>query len=125
MTSSEDKLPLKATEGHLVLKAKSGKQLWITSNNKILLSKGDGTPAQNLVLGQVLKTLLSTVLEKLADLSDKVSTHKHIGNLGYPTGSPLTSGDFADLKGDFDVLKESPVDDSAILSDIAFTEKGS
>lgn len=125
MTSSEDKFPLKATEGHLVLKAKSGKQLWITSNNKILLSKGDGTPAENLVLGQKLKTLLSTLLEKVSTLSDKVSSHTHVGNLGYPTDAPIQAGDFTSLKSDFDALKANPVDNSAMLSDIAFTEKGS
>jgi len=138
MSSTVDKLPLKAIDGHLVLKAKAGKQSWLTSNLKILLSKGDTVPTENLVLGQQLKTLLSYVLDQLADQADKlkqlstdISTHNHIGNLGYPVSAPLNAAAFTAAatqfdtkKSNFDAKKSSPVDDQAILSDLAFTEKG-
>lgn len=139
LSSKEDKLPLKAVDGHLVLKSKSGKQAWLTSNSKIYLSKGNTTPTQNLVLGQELKTLLSYVLAQLADQADKlkqlsndISTHNHIGNLGYPVSAPLNAAAFTAAATQFDTKKTnfenkkaSPVDDQVILSDLAFTEKGS
>lgn len=124
LTSKEDKLPLRAIDGHMVLKSKSGKQIWITSNNKILLSTGDTLPTENLVLGQELKTLLSAILTQLSSLSLKISTHTHIGNFGFPTQAPLESADFVTIKTALDNLKSSPVDDAGILSNVAFTEKG-
>lgn len=139
LSSSTDKLPLRAVDGHLVLKSKSGKKAWLTSDSKILLSEGDAEPTENLVLGQQLKTLLIDMLAKLTELSGKVeelsnevATHNHAGNLGYPTSAPNQSGSFvalaADFNGigvDFDDLSASPVQDEVILSDLAFTEKGS
>lgn len=138
LTSSIDKLPLKAIDGHLVLKSKSGKQIWLTSSNKILISKGDTEPTENLVLGQELKTLLVDILAKLTELSGKcddlsteISQHTHAGNLGYPTSPPNQAAsfvqfatDFNGLGADFDDISSSPVQDEIILSDIAFTEKG-
>lgn len=139
LSSKEDKLPLRAVEGHLVLKSKSGKKIWVTSNSKILLSKGDSEPTENLVLGQQLKTLLSYVLAQLADQADKlkqlstdISSHQHIGNLGYPVSTPLNAAAFTAAatqfdtkKSNFEAKKSSPVDDQIILSNLAFTEKGS
>lgn len=125
LTSKEDKIPLRAMDGDLVLKSLAGKNSWLTSDAKILLSHGDDEPTQNLVLGQELKTLLSEVLSKLADLSLKLSTHTHSGNLGYPTSPPTQAADFIELQQEFNAKKSSPVDDQKILSDFAFTEKGS
>lgn len=137
LTSREDKIPLKAGEGDLVLKALTGKLGWISAF-KIYLTKSHTAPTENLVLGQQLKTLLSGTLAKLQALSNKVealsteiSTHTHAGNLGYPTSPPNTAAaftslatDFTGLGEDFDAFKTSPVDDEAILSDVAYTEKG-
>jgi len=89
--------------------------------NKIKI--GSQASAENFVLGQQLKTLLSEVLAKLSELSEKVSEHTHEGNLGYPTSPPDLELDFVAIKENFDNLKSSPVDDSAILSDRMFTEK--
>lgn len=139
MSSKEDNLPLKAVDGHLVLKSKAGKEVWLTGQSKILLSKGDTVPAENLVLGQQLKTLLSYLLAQLAEQSDQLKTlsteianHQHTGNLGYPTAPPLTPTPFTTAatqmdakKTNYNTKKGSPVDDSVILSDFAFTEKGS
>lgn len=62
------------------------------------------------VLGNEIKALLQ-------DLLTEISTHTHMGNLGFPTGPPMNAGEFQSLKA-------SPVDDDAILSDVVFTEKG-
>lgn len=83
-------------------------QLVYLSNGKIQI--GTKAAAENLVLGQVFKTFASQVLQLIID-------HKHIGNLGYETSPPENAADFS-------ALKSSPIDDSLILSDISFTEKG-
>ena len=137
LSSREDKIPLNAGEGDIVLKALTGKKGWFTAL-KVYLTKSHTVPTENLVLGQQLKTLLSNTLAKLQELSDKVdalstevSTHTHAGNLGYPTSPPNTAAafvslaaDFTALGTDFDGFKTSPVDDEVILSDVAYTEKG-
>lgn len=138
LTSKEDTIPQTAVDGATVLRALLGKKLWLTSNTRINLSVGDAEPAENLVLGQVFKTMMSFVLGQLADqadklkqLSDTLSIHTHAGNLGYPTSPPNEAADFITKMNEFDVKKTnfeeqkaSPVDDELILSDLAFTEKG-
>ena len=62
------------------------------------------------MLGQVFITMMK-------DLLDALAAHKHIGNLGAPTAIPDNVTDFTDLKDD-------PIDNEDIVSDIAFTEKG-
>jgi hypothetical protein len=124
LTSKEDKIPLQAVDGSTALIALSGKKMWVTSDTRINLSKGSDTPTENLVLGQVLKDLLSDLIQKVSDLADEVSSHTHAGNLGYPTSPPTNPAPYLTIKSDLDGLKASPVDDSLILSDIAFTEKG-
>lgn len=124
LTSKEDKIPVNAVDGHLVIKSLNGKQVWITSDNKILMSVSDDMPTENLVLGQQLKAFLIELLTLINQLSTKISTHTHAGNLGYPTSPPNEAPDFIQFATEADNLKESPVEDEAILSDIAFTEKG-
>lgn len=109
LTSKEDKIPLNVLDGDVVAKALAGKKVWVTSDTRINLSKGDSEPAQNLVLGQIFKTMMSTFLES-------VSVHKHIGNLGYFTAPPDNAAQYTALKSD-------PVDNENVLSGIAFTEK--
>lgn len=124
LSSKEDTIPETAADGSTVIRSLEEKMLWLTSGTKINLSKGDTPPTENLVLGQELKNLLIEILAKLSDLSLKTSTHTHIGNLGYPTSAPNEAADFVQLKGDFEDLSASPVEDEVILSDLAFTEKG-
>lgn len=122
LSAKDDKIPKNAVEGHTVLKSMQGKNLWLTSDSKINLSKGDTAPTENVVLGQQLKALLSDILTQIADLAEKVSTHTHPGNLGYPTGAPMQAADFVSLKSEVDNLKSSPVGDEKILSKISFTD---
>lgn len=123
LSSSVDKIPQAAADGHLVARALAGKKTVIASDSRINLARGDDEPEENLVLGQQLKSLLSTLIGMVADLSDKVSSHTHIGNLGYPTSAPNQAADFTTLKADLEEIKASPVDDEEILSDFSFTEK--
>lgn len=123
LTSVSDRLPVTAITGDSVFKSLANKKIWITSDSRINLSRGDEEPTENLVLGQVLKTFLADELSQISDLSDKVAKHKHIGNLGGATTPPDNASDFEAIKGEIDALKSSPIDDDGILSDISFTEK--
>lgn len=118
-----DKIPTQAEDGSKVLKSLDGKRLWMVSDDKILLSRGDTEPTENIVLGQELSSLLSDILDNMNDLSLKISTHTHIGNMGAPTAPPNNTADFASLAVDFTVLKNLNVTTEKILSDVAFTEK--
>lgn len=109
LTSAEDKVPAQAMTGDMVLKALPGKKMQVLSDLNVYLGRGGADPAENIPLGQVLKTLLSAWLT--ID-----STQDHIGNLGYKTSVPTQFQDYLDLKA-------SPVDDELMLSDLAFTEK--
>lgn len=90
-------------DGESVLYNQFG-QLVYLSNGKIQI--GSKSASENLVLGQVFKTFMASLLQLIAD-------HTHPG-IGYP---PST-------KGDFEALKASPIQDGAILSDESFTQKG-
>lgn len=94
-------------EGETILYNQFGRAVKVLTN-KILIGDDDST--ENVVLGQVFKTMMSTVLEALA-------VHLHVGNLGYYTGVPNNADVYSDQKA-------SPVDDEAILSDESFARKG-
>jgi hypothetical protein len=110
LTSKEDKIPLQAVSGDTVVKALAGKKVHL-HGTKVFMYKGDSEPTQPLILGTIFKTAYSSHLEK-------TSQHTHIGNFGYATTPPDNAADFLALKND-------PVDNNAMLSDVSFTEKGS
>jgi hypothetical protein len=110
LTTREDQIPIQAIGGDLCVVAKSGKKLWLSSADKIYLSKSETAPTENMVLGQVFKTLMENLLDALA-------SHTHISSTpGFPTAPPANAATFTGLKA-------SPVSDEAVLSDVAFTEK--
>ena len=123
LTSKEDKMPANVITGDSVLKALAGKKAWITSDSKINLSKGDSAPTENAVLGQVFKTYASELLGIFKDVLTELKTETHLGNLGFKTGVPTNASAYNDKKTEVEALKASPIDDSAILSDLTFTEK--
>lgn len=108
LSSKEDKIPLQAVEGDTAIVAKASKKLWLTSAERINLSAADTAPTQNLVLGQVFKAMMSTLL-------DAIASHTHTGNQGFPTSAPLNATAFTNIKS-------SPIQNEAILSDLSFTE---
>ena len=93
--------------GETVLYNAFGQQIYL-SNGKIQI--GTKSSAEPLVLGNVFKTMMDTLLTQLAE-------HTHIGNLGYNTSPPNNAEEFVQLQ-------ESPIDDKSILSNVSFTEKG-
>jgi hypothetical protein len=109
LTSQEDKIPLQAADGSTVVRALAGKKAHLLSDTAVLLGRGGADPTEPLVLGNVFKEAYSSHLGLDA-------AHKHIGNLGYLTFVPDNASDMLDVKA-------SPVDDDAMLSDLAKTEK--
>jgi len=71
---------------------------------------GSKSSAQNMVLGQIFKTAFAKAL------LDQLQLETHTGNLGYPTSVPNNAAQYLEIEN-------SPIDDNAILSDKAFTEK--
>lgn len=146
LTSREDTIPLSALNGDKVAKAKSGKKYYNISDTKILLGRTDADPAQNLILGQIFKSAysshlaqISDALQGVLDFLDAYKTHTHgVIGTGIP-GTPVPTIDAENSVGNTDVssietaidgvksalsaIKASPVDDSAMLSDLTFTEK--
>ena len=110
LTGTDQKIPLQAAEGDTAVVAKEGKRLWLTSAEKVFLSKAETEPEENFVLGQVFKQLMVDLLQELA-----IHTHTS-GPPGSPTSPPLDAAQFQ-------ALKASPVQDEAVLSDTIFGEK--
>jgi hypothetical protein len=123
LTSRTDKIPQIASNGDKVTKVLAGKKYWNISDTRINLARGEAEPTENLVLGQVFKTFASSLLSVLKDHAQNDADHTYVGNLGYPTQVPINQADYLTRKTDYDGLKNSPIDDSAILSDLTFTEK--
>lgn len=123
LSNKTDTIPQTAQDGSTVLRALAGLNAWLTSDTAIYLSRGDDAPTENLVLGQVFKTMMSAVLAELKALCDTLAAHTHVGNLGYPTAPPQQAGAITSHGGVFNAKKANPVDNEAILSDLSFTEK--
>lgn len=123
--SEEDKIPKQAVTGDTVLESLASKKLWLSSQNRINLSKNDQEPTENIVLGQVFKTFANSLLTTIATKYDNSSKHTHIGNLGIKTTPTDKAVQDTASKEEINALKASPIGDDAILSDLAYTEKGS
>ncbi len=121
-TSESAKIPTQALSGDTVISSVPGKNVWMVSDGKILLAKGEAIPTEPVVLGNQLVALLSAILDKLASLSETLSTHTHTGNLGYPTSPPTEQSQIAEVQSFFNSKKSDPVDNKAILSVTSFTD---
>ncbi len=97
--------PLPAAQGGTILYDAFGHQV-VLSESKMQFGSAGST--ENMVLGQVFKTMMNTLLTALA-------AHTHIGNLGFDTAPPSNAADF-------NQIKSSPIGDDAILSAKCFTE---
>lgn len=141
LSTNIDKIPTQATQGHMIHRALSGKQIWISSDTGILIGLGgenDPIPDEPLVLGNVLTQLLVdafTQIEllsaKVAELSEQVSTladetasHTH-GYMDADTmaGPPIPKNTDPPTSGPFDAVKSAAdgiqSDAEGIESDLA------
>lgn len=119
--SNDDKLPKQAVTGDTVLESLVTKKLWLSSKNRINLSKDDVEPTENLVLGQIFKAFASDLLTIQSTQLQSNSEHAHVGNLGAIVTPNDKATDDLTAKADIDQLKASPIDNSEILSDLSYT----
>lgn len=95
------------SEGEAILYNEFGQRVYL-KNGKILI--GSKSSSEPFVLGNIFKTMMDNLLTAILN-------HTHQSNVpSAPTGTPLNSPDFQ-------AIKTSPIDDSAILSDEIFGEK--
>jgi len=123
LTSRADKIPQAALNGDTVKKTIAGKKYWNISDTRINLSRGDVEPTENVVLGQIFKKFCEDLIEIHKNHAQNDSEHLHMGNLGYLVGESTKKDDLLNRKTEYDTLKQSPISDSKILSDLSFTEK--
>lgn len=123
LTSKVDTIPQRAAEGHKVHQARTGNKYWNISDTRINLSRGQTEPTENVVLGQVFKQFAADLLEIMKTHAQNDADHLHIGNLGFLSFKPNIESQFLDRKTGYNTLKESPIQDEVILSDLSFTEK--
>lgn len=125
LSSKTDKIPLKASEGHTYIKALPDKNLYLCSENKIYLSKTTDV-TENLVLGQVFKTMMSDFMDQVIAYIDSYKQHTHVGNLGYDTTPPSPSfiTEANNIKSEVESIQSDPLNNENVLSDLSFTEKG-
>lgn len=113
LTTGEEPISAFGRLGHMITNSRPGKKNYIGSDTKVSIGRIDHEGTENLVLGQQIKAMLSTVLGAIA-------SHTHIyDDAGVPntTQAPGNAATFTTAKGN--------VDNESILSAIAFTEKGS
>ena len=124
LSNLDDPIPTNAILGDRVIKAHGEKKVWATSPNKIFLSKGDAEPKENLVLGQKFKTSIIAILEDMISAMETLATETHISSApGYNTSVPNQASTYTSLKASLKAIKTSPYEDSAVLSDLSYTEK--
>lgn len=102
-----DKNRPELAEGEAILYNQFGQQIYLKEGEIHIGSKAADEP---FVLGNVFKTMMDALLQA-------VLAHTHQSNVpSAPTGPPLNAPAFQ-------AIKDSPIDDGAILSDEIFGEK--
>lgn len=149
LTSKVDVFPAAALDGHQVRQARIGKKTYLASDTRVVLGLPDSEGDEPLVLGATLQGLLSSVLgllvtqaddikalaDELTTMATNLAAHGHTAaGAGPPITAALftthavqlglSSGAMAATSMALDDEKASPVDDSAMLSDLVYTEKG-
>lgn len=126
-TSKEDTIPQNATGGDRVIKSLAEKNIWITAQNELYLSRSDAKPSENLVLGQAFQrfannfmTYMEDIAADLEEVKDKFNAHSHAGMGASPPASPIALTSSKDAISD---LKSNQTENNAMLSDYAFTSK--
>ncbi len=123
-SSIEDKIPKNAEAGDRVIKSLPEKNLWLTGQKKIILSKTDAQSSENLVLGQVFKKFQIDLLDKLIECMKTLAVETHTSSMpGYPTTPPTQAAAYQTVKDALNSLKSSPIEDEEILSKYCFTSK--
>jgi hypothetical protein len=69
LTSQEELIPLKALDGHTILAALAGKNVYLTSDTKIFIGMPDNEGTEPLVLGDILKTCITGIINAFLNAS--------------------------------------------------------
>ncbi len=128
LSSPEDKLPTRAANGHTIVAALAGKVTHLTSDTSVRIGRGGSSdPTEPTVLGNVMKSGLSTLLDKLTTLLDKlVAGPIAVDSMG---GSAVTHPSLIVelnlIKTDIATLKNTYVTQSSsnIVSQHSFVER--
>jgi hypothetical protein len=114
LSNREDKIPVNAASGDMVAKALTSTKLWLTSDTRINLTKGDDAPTEPLVLGNVLKTFLTEFLDSILNAAQ-------IGQcaVGPVFLDPSIRTALVQYKTEY-----LETESSNIVSQLAFTERG-
>lgn len=124
LSSNEDTIPVNSDSGDRVIKSLESKNVWITGQNKVNITKTDAEPDQNLVLGQVFKKFASDLIDRINEALDILATETHTSSMpGFPSSPPTQAAQYTALKTKLNALKDSPIVDEAILSSYAYTSK--
>lgn len=111
-----DSNPPTGLDGETILYNAFGRRIYLKQST-VHLASGDA--ASPLVLGNILKTMLSSLLTQISALAQEVSIHTHLAGAAPP---PDDAANFVAIKAQVDALKASPVDDNGINSNIVFTD---
>ena len=127
LTSKTDKIPLKATEGHLVMQAKDGKEVYV-AGSKVNLARRNQIPTEPVPLGNVLKTMLGNEIDKNVEALTAIKTGPlGLGNLGAPVmPAPALVATLNGVIESLNTIKETYITTAGtnIVSQVAFTERG-
>lgn len=129
ISSSDDKIPLRAFLGHCVHSAPSGKKMNISSDTRVNLGRGNDLieESEPLVLGEVLKSCLDDFTTRLDTiLADIIAGPIAVDSMGSscPTHPALVLKlQATKLQLTLDVTKYLVTIATNILSQIAYTER--
>ena len=123
LTNDEDTIPEQVMTGDSASISMPTKKNWFCSDTRINLARSKDEPVENMVLGQVFKTFMTDLLTKIEALEDLIKIHTHVGNMGAETSPPSNAADITANKEEITALKESPIGDDLILSDLIFGVK--
>lgn len=118
LSSKEDKIPKQAEGGHWFGRAKEGKKAYLLGDEKVLIGKGTNAdsadPTEPLVLGNILKTFLTNVLNEFLN-APQIGTCA----VGPVMLDPTIRTNLTQMKSTYLTTASSN-----IVSQIAFTERG-
>lgn len=129
LTSKEEKLPIKAMDGHSVYQALGGKKAYLASDTAIHLAKPDSDATEPLVLGNVLQSFLTDIIAQVEAIIAAIETGPVVicsapGQPGLIHPSLKTALDAVKSALDTDKSTYLTTASSNILSQLAFTQRG-
>jgi hypothetical protein len=129
LTSQEEKIPLKALDGHTVIAALAGKNVYLSSDTKIFIGKPGNEGTEPVVLGNVLVSCLTDLVTQVEAIISAIETNPMVicsapGQPGLIAPALKTALDSVKTALDTNKSNFLTTSSSNILSQLAFTERG-